>query len=694
MALVVPESLYDRLTSYSANNDFYNVMYYGKKEIKPESEKYADLVAMVIDAAAEAKAKAFEDHFMTSDSLTSFQMISSLNDEGNEELAKMKEEIRSELFSKFAEREISIYKSKPVDPENPGEGNQEPDQPQPMDAEKAQQVLYYVGKYNVQNPGKDLNPNEYSEVDRVVMEAALKEQTDNLAAALNKFQMLAQFSPTYAESAKNLKDGLMAKQVEKARAGLDPREPGQYEPLPEGKELETLKQLLEEGKYAQVIEQGSLLIGTNLPIGHLKKVMGDAAQGLLEQTDLLASNPVTYIDKKDQIINNYRILTEVSNVPEDEDQKAESHLNAYLLMLQAMNTASKEGASIDDLSEAVIVASESVGRWETGASAGKLNELATQLLSSAKDLDDVKKEENVYELLSTTPHVSDDVTKTAFDRKKALAYSRKASDLLTAGHYEESIFYASESNQLYSKEGLNKDTLGAAANALFEQHPSGSFDDLVKVYRTIASATGMPDDQKSKAVARQEAIDNYKKAKTFTESDREKAVYYFDKAADSQWMAPLVDAQLQEQATRLLSEANTLKATGKDKDLEMAVRYYKTLLVTKHVNQSTRDKAQSAIDELKKKSTPASDSDVEKDKTPQEKPVKRSEPKKEVEKPQAQDQKETSETPKAEPSPSETSQTETPKEEVSEEEAPAADATDSTPVEEEAPLPESEQAVP
>lgn len=659
VAVVVPESLYERLNSYSNDQEFYNVMYYGKKEITSENDTNGQLMELVVQAAAEAQARAELDQMMTEESMANIQLLTSLGFE-NQQLKDLQNEIKTELFSKFAEQEVSIYLTKPADSENPAEE---------LDPEKAQQVLYYIGKYNDQND-RDLNPNEYSDADRIVMEAAQQEQATNIAAALNKYQMLAQYSPTFSEDAMKLKAGIVANKVEQVRSEFGPRQPGQYEPLPEGKELETLQNLLEQKKYAQVVEQGGELANSDypLPFGQYKKVVKEASEGLLAETNALASGLEAFGSNKETIIRNYQVLTEETGVPEKVNEEAASHLNAFFLMVQADKA--------EDLSEAVILASESMDAWEGNqAFQSKVDSISSELLASAEQygLADMKKEESIYELLSTTPRVSDTVKATAFDRKKSFAYSRKATDLLGGKNYYEAIFYASQSNQIYNK-GQNTDTLRDAARSLFAKNTTGNYEDqfnnLLIVYRMIATATGMPANEAAMAIGRQEAIDHFQKGmREKSAGDREKAVYYFDRAADSDWMADKVDGELQDQAKLLLNDANYLKSTGSEDDKKLAVRYYKTLLITKHVSIATREEAKSAINELKKNSAPAAA--PQKEEVPQQKQLKRSEPQRE--KPQTDNNVE-KEAPKVEKpavdAPKEETPKETPKEEAPQNEAP------------------------
>ncbi|MFC7393138.1 hypothetical protein [Scopulibacillus cellulosilyticus] len=542
IALVVPESLYDKIQYYYQTGNYYNVLFYGQDFNSSNEWMQKQVTGMLVDSIV--------NRLANSDDEATEQMISSLNID-NENVKNVQESIRKELFNRFVEDNMDIYVNHHVDDPN---------------GDNAKDIVYYAGKYN--NLFNDnINPDDIKRADQNLVNAADKQananDADKIIEALNKYQIAQQYAPKEAGYAEAKEDDLSRDLLD----DLGKRSKQNYKDLKKGKEAEELKQIQEDGDHVRVIDQGGPLAKNNKEIAD---IVAGSSKDLLDQTNKLMGNENAYEEaNQSQIINQYRVLAEDSGVPKDIAEKAASQLYLYRLTVQAEKDADK------DLNKAVILASESVDKGNnTPGAKAILDDLSNRLLNKAPSMSP-DKQEQAYEILSTRPTIKTDIAKEAANRKLAISYAKYASQLADNGKFSDAIFYASESNRMYDDmQNENNNTMLRSADALLkEAEKSNDLSEKQQDYRTITSAVGMPKDKVNQVIENQKAIDNFNKGMD-PDVSNEIAVYYLGLAYQNNVTQSIAKQPLIKRSQALIDEANKIK----DSDPQLAARYYKTMI--------------------------------------------------------------------------------------------------------------------
>lgn len=585
VALLVPESLFDKLKYYRENGDHFNLLYYGK-DYKYEDEEFEKVMEWMAEAVAE---------MVVSNSLADRQYITSLNLENMADLEKMKEQIRKDAFDAFLKGEIDLYVIVRDEMEKPGNGKGNPfkefehpgkghDKPVVTEGTLAKDVVYYIGKYNKYNK-ININPAEIRNVDEDLLAQADKAASENdleqKIEALNKYEIVTETAPSTGEEAKDKKEVISTELL----GDMEEREKPAYEDLPAGQELVKLKELMESKAYEQVIEQGGALAAGNEEIG---RMVADASAGLLETTTSeMAASSAFSPEQSSAIIRKYRVLSESTGVPASLANNAASKLHVFRMMAKAVET---ENAN---LRQSVILASQAVeGGFKSPNAIGKLNELAQKLLDAASGYE-LNQAEQAYEIISTRKVISPEIIRAAETRKLAISYSKKAKTYLSEKNYIQALFYASESNSLFNN-GYNNDVVDAAAMAILgTAFTPENVDGLSKAYQSVISTNGMKESYIAPAKVRKESIDLYLLGRDH--NVLEKGVYYLGLASKRPISRTLARPLLQERAHALYNLAMDTRIA----DPKTAARYFKTIIGTPEIEASLKEQAKSVLNEMK-----------------------------------------------------------------------------------------------
>jgi hypothetical protein len=343
------------------------------------------------------------------------------------------------------------------------------------------------------------------------------------------------------------------------------------------------------GKYN---EQADKPLDANAYKDADKKLMEKAAQ------DARSSSSAVEALNKYQIAGQYapgvagqakekerEILSDLTSAEKPNQEREESSD----LLVQAEEAAEKH------LSRAVVLAAEAVENGsDTSGARMKLRELSEKLLAAAESLDPAEAEQ-AYEILSTRPVIDKEITNTATERKKALAYARKAEELLEAKNYSQALYYASESNRLYAKKELTEKTIEQAASKLLNEAKKEELDAQLAMYRVITSARGVPNEYVQQAKFLQEAINEYHKG--MRQSDPEQAVRYLTFAWQHPSLQRFADAPLKEKSRALFDRANAMK----DQKPGQAALQFETLMQTPGIDADMKERAKNMLGEMKGK---------------------------------------------------------------------------------------------
>lgn len=246
-----------------------------------------------------------------------------------------------------------------------------------------------------------------------------------------------------------------------------------------------------------------------------------------------------------------------------------------------------------DVSKAVILATEVIERGnDTPEAKEQVQKLAEQLLADAETFEPTK-EEQAYEILSTRPAIAQEISRIATERKKALLYARKAEQLLDSKKYSEALYYASESNRLYSRKGSNDRVAEQAAKKLLDQAKAEEIDTQLAIYRSISSASGMPDEYRQQAEFLQKAIDDYKKG--MREQNLEQSVRLLTSAWQHPRLQKFVEAPLREKSQALLEQAKAIR----NEKPQMAEQYLNMLLQISGLDNGVKESAKSMLNKDK-----------------------------------------------------------------------------------------------
>lgn len=400
------------------------------------------------------------------------------------------------------------------------------------DIKQAKRIVYYVGKYN-EKTNNPINPSEYGEAIRRVVEAADTEVKDSgkLVEALNKYQVIGKYAPDAAQHAKD-KQSEIAKKI--------------FDSPVKSKEEKKENLSASQPRVASIVD--------------------DITKPLLEETKEKVSELSTPAG------------------PEPGSQPDSKTFDSPVLQ-QAAEVAST------DINRAVILASDAVENGNSTEEAkALLNDLSRRLLAEAEQFN-YDEQEQAYEMLSTNPVISGEISDAAGKRKDAFSYARKAEELAASKKYAEALYYASESNQLYNK-GQNDGVMRQIAEQLLKETEKAELKEQLAVYRMLASVNGLPQEYADEAKSRQEAIDNYRRG--MEHPNLEKSVYYLGLASQNSAMQTLVQPALQEKSGLLFESAKS----EKERFPVSAARYYKTLVETPGVDEEIKQQSRQVLHEM------------------------------------------------------------------------------------------------
>ncbi|MED0668921.1 hypothetical protein P4S95_01615 [Aneurinibacillus aneurinilyticus] len=244
-----------------------------------------------------------------------------------------------------------------------------------------------------------------------------------------------------------------------------------------------------------------------------------------------------------------------------------------------------------DISKAVILATEAVERGDSTPEAKEqVQKLAEKLLAEAETFKPAK-EEQAYEILSTRPVIAQEISRIATERKKALLYARKAEQLLDSEKYAEALYYTSESNRLYSKKGSGDSVAEQAAKKLLDQAKAEEIHTQLAIYRSISSASGVPNEYRQQAEFLQKAIDDYEKG--MRENNLEQSVRLLTSAWQHPRLQKFVEAPLREKSQALLEQAKAIR----NEKPQMAEQYLNMLLQISGLDNGVKESAKSMLHE-------------------------------------------------------------------------------------------------
>lgn len=213
--LIAPETLADRI---KAESNYNKMFYIQEKRSELTQAEYDSLIEVVVNAATETKTNAYlENGFLSLEELQNIQMLSSLGME-NQTIKGFQEELRKDLFATFANNEVQLYLSKKVESVPEEETLEVSNKNEDEHKEKiAKHVIYYLGKYNEKTEKNidNVDAEKHLEAQNILFNSALEAQndaegnTDQLIEALNKYQMLIQYSSEKEEESKANKKKLL-----------------------------------------------------------------------------------------------------------------------------------------------------------------------------------------------------------------------------------------------------------------------------------------------------------------------------------------------------------------------------------------------------------------------------------------------------------------------------------------------------
>ncbi|PWA06684.1 hypothetical protein DCC39_17275 [Pueribacillus theae] len=215
--LIVDGDTWEKVEYYIKEEDFYNVMYYGKKA-QSDGEIFKKTVEKFLLEMIDS-----ELNLNTQEQ----QLFASLSFE-DPRLNYYQRMLRDSLFKEFVQNEINIYITR-----NEGEGDSK------NDADDAKQVVYYVGKYyeNQKGPKKqlDLTEDEKEQLkgagELLVEGAQLEDDEQNverIVEALNKAQIAIEYAPKVKEEAEEAKEKAMDQLVDNVHSkGQEAEKEGQ-----------------------------------------------------------------------------------------------------------------------------------------------------------------------------------------------------------------------------------------------------------------------------------------------------------------------------------------------------------------------------------------------------------------------------------------------------------------------------------